>query len=110
MRLRIAEWRRPSEGAIAFRLWTATLYPVEIAVGQSFGEPQPIVRKPILIPVELSRAAEELQLSHQETIDLLEAYNSVVARRSTRSKGVVSVEDWKELHKALRNVLKKTYG
>ncbi len=41
MRLRIAEWRRPSERAIAFRLWTATLYPVEIAVGQSFGEPQP---------------------------------------------------------------------
>jgi hypothetical protein len=40
LRLRIAEWRRPSEGAIAFRLWTATLYPVEIAVGQSFGEPQ----------------------------------------------------------------------
>ena len=39
LRLRIAEWRRPSEGAIAFRLWTATLYPVEIAVGQSFGEP-----------------------------------------------------------------------
>ena len=40
LRLRIAEWRRPSEGAIAFRLWTATLYPVEIAVGQSLGKPQ----------------------------------------------------------------------
>ena len=26
LRLRIAEWRRPSEGAIAFRLWTASLY------------------------------------------------------------------------------------
>jgi hypothetical protein len=36
LRLRIAEWHRPSESAIAFRLWTATLYPVEIAVGQKF--------------------------------------------------------------------------
>jgi len=71
---------------------------------------EPIVRKPIVIPVELSRAAEELHLTHQEAIDLLEAYNSVVARRSTRLKGTVSVEDWKELHKAVRNVLKKTYG
>jgi len=42
LRLRIADWRRPFEGAIAFRLWTATLYPVEIAVGQSFGEPRHI--------------------------------------------------------------------
>jgi hypothetical protein len=45
LRLRIAEWRQPSEGAIAFRLWTATLYPpVEIAVGRSFGEPQGVWR------------------------------------------------------------------
>jgi hypothetical protein len=41
LRLRIAEWRRPSEGAIAFRLWTATLYPVEIASRQNFGEGHP---------------------------------------------------------------------
>ena len=40
LRLRITEWRRPSEGAIAFRLWTATLYPVEIAGAQNYGEPQ----------------------------------------------------------------------
>jgi len=52
LRLRIAEWRRPSERAIAFRLWTATLYPVEIAVGQSFGEPQ---------PPPLARSAHELR-------------------------------------------------
>lgn len=71
---------------------------------------EPIIRKPVVIPAELSRAAEELHLSHKETIDLLEAYNSVVARRSNRSKGTVSIEDWKELHRALRNVLRKTYG
>jgi hypothetical protein len=33
-------WRGSWEGAIAFRLWTATLYPVEIAGGQNFGEGQ----------------------------------------------------------------------
>ncbi len=31
---------RSWEGAIAFRLWTATLYPVEITGGQNFGEGQ----------------------------------------------------------------------
>lgn len=71
---------------------------------------EPIVRKSIEIPVELSRAAEQLHLTHKETMDLLEAYNSVVARRSTRSRGVVSVEDWKHLHQAIKTVLKKTYG
>jgi len=71
---------------------------------------EPIVRKSIEIPVELSRAAEELHLTHKETMDLLEAFNSVVARRSTRSKGTVSVEDWKSLHHAIKMVLKKTYG
>ncbi len=80
---------------------------MELSYEQPPGE-EPIVRQPILIPVELSRAAEELHLTPKEMMDLLEAYNSVVARRSTRSKGVVSVEDWKNLHKALKNVLKKT--
>lgn len=89
---------------IAQALGTTVQY---LATGE--GE-EPIMRKPIVIPLELSRAAEELQLSHQETLDLLGAYNSVVARRSKQSKGAPSVEDWKELHNALRNVLKKTYG
>jgi transcriptional regulator with XRE-family HTH domain len=89
---------------IAQALGTTVQY---LATGE--GE-EPTARRPIVIPVELSQAAEELHLSHQETIDLLGAYNSVVARRSKQSKGVASVEDWKELHNALKNVLKKTYG
>ena len=71
---------------------------------------EPITRKPVMIPRELSEAAEHLHLTYQETIDLLEAYNSVVARRSNRSKGTMSVDDWRELHKALKNVIKKVYG
>jgi len=71
---------------------------------------QPGERKPIMIPPELSQAAEEMHLSYPETIDLLEAYNSVVARRSNRSKGTMSAEDWKDLHAALKSVIRKVYG
>lgn len=71
---------------------------------------QPGKRKPVLIPHELSEAAEQLHLSYPETMDLLEAYNSVVARRSSRSKGTMSVEDWKRLREALKTVIRKVYG
>jgi len=33
-------WRLSCKSAIAFRLWTATLYSVEITGGQNFGERQ----------------------------------------------------------------------
>jgi len=39
---RVSESRRSSDGAIAFRLWTAMLYVIEIAGGQNFGEGQGI--------------------------------------------------------------------
>ncbi len=39
-RLPGVQWCLSCEGAIAFRWWTATLYPVEIADGQIFGEAQ----------------------------------------------------------------------
>lgn len=71
---------------------------------------QPSERKPIIIPHELSEAAEQLHLSYPQTLDLLEAFNSVVARRSNRLKGRMSVEDWKGLHAALKNVVRKVYG
>lgn len=63
------------------------------------GEP-----KPIVIPSELSVAAEELGLTFGETIELLEAHRSVVARRSTRTTRAFTVEDWKSLHKAIKRV------
>lgn len=67
-------------------------------------------RKPVVIPPELSQVAEELHLTYPETLDLLEAYNSVVARRSNRSKGTMSVKDWKDLHTALKSVIRRVYG
>ena len=73
--------------------------------GEQLGE-----RKPVVIPLELSQAAEELRLSYPETLDLLDAYKSVVARRSDRSKGTMSVKDWKELHAAVKSVIRRVYG
>jgi transcriptional regulator with XRE-family HTH domain len=66
-------------------------------------------RRPVVIPRELSKAAEELNLSYQETIEVLEAYNSVVARRSNR-KREFTADDWKELYRAIKHLLKKVYG
>lgn len=61
---------------------------------------------PVVIPHELSEAAGELNLSYAETLELLDAYTSVVARRSNKSKRFFSVEDWKNLHRAI----KKAFG
>ena len=64
------------------------------------------VQEPVVIPPELSRAAEELRLSYADTLELLDADRSIVARRSNRSLRNFTVEDWKKLHAAI----KKVYG
>jgi transcriptional regulator with XRE-family HTH domain len=61
-------------------------------------------RGPVVIPPELSRAAAELDLSYNVTLELLDAHDSVVARRSTRSRKEFSVEDWINLYKAIKKV------
>jgi transcriptional regulator with XRE-family HTH domain len=65
---------------------------------------EPGERAPVVIPPELSRAAEELDLSYAETLELLAAHNSIVARRSNRSQREFTVDDWKKLHKAIKGV------
>lgn len=61
-------------------------------------------REPITIPAELSEAAQRLNLSYGQTIDLLAAHQSVVARRSNKETKQLSVEDWISLHRALKEV------
>jgi transcriptional regulator with XRE-family HTH domain len=61
-------------------------------------------QEPVVIPPELSRAAEELQLSFAEIRELLDAHNSVVARRSNKSQKRLSTEEWKKLHAAIKKV------
>ncbi len=61
-------------------------------------------QEPIIIPPTLSEAAEKLKLSFSETLELLHAHNSVIARRSTKSQREFSVEDWKKFHDAIKGV------
>ncbi len=63
-----------------------------------------IVREAVVIPPSLSEAAEELQLSYSETLEILNAHNSVIARRGNKSIRDFSVEDWKAFHKAIKEV------
>jgi transcriptional regulator with XRE-family HTH domain len=62
------------------------------------------VQEPVVIPPELSRAAEELHLSYAETLELLDAHRSVLARRSNKSLRNFTVDDWKKLHGAIKKV------
>jgi hypothetical protein len=62
------------------------------------------VSEPIVIPPELSQAAEELDLSYSATIELLEAHRSVIARRNNRGLRKFGVEDWKKHHEAIKRV------
>lgn len=56
----------------------------------------------VVIPPELSQAAEELQLSYSETLDVINAYKSVVARRADKFRRDLTVEEWKKLHRAIK--------
>ena len=69
---------------------------------QGSSEQEDMGQKAVVIPAALSQAADELKLSYSETLDLLSAYNSVVARRSDKQPKEPSVEDWKKLNKAIK--------
>lgn len=60
--------------------------------------------KPVIVPPELSKAAEELNLSYSETLELLFAHNSVVAKRSNKAQRTLSVDDWKSFCHAIKEV------
>jgi transcriptional regulator with XRE-family HTH domain len=60
--------------------------------------------EPIRIPPELSRAAQELRLSYSDTLELLEAHRSVIARRSSEATRQFSADDWKQLYRAIKKV------
>src|SRR5687768_16941890 len=59
---------------------------------------------PVVIPPALSEAAHELRLTYAQTLELLTAHNSVVARRSLRSQKEFTSDDWIRFHKALKKV------
>lgn len=61
--------------------------------------------EPLSIPPELTEAARELNLSFADAEALLGMQRSVVARRSNEGIRKLTVEDWKEMHKALKKFL-----
>lgn len=61
-------------------------------------------RAAVQIPSELSMAAQEMNLTYAETLMLLDAHNSVVARRSLKTTKAPTKEDWKRLHAAIKSV------
>ncbi len=60
--------------------------------------------KPVQIPPELSIAAQQMNLSYSQTIALLDAHRSVVARRSNKTNKTFTTKDWIALHQAIRGV------
>jgi len=64
----------------------------------------PVSREPVVIPPGLSEAAHQLDLSYSETIELLNAHHSVVARRSSKDIKQFDVSDWIAFHKAIKEV------
>ena len=63
-----------------------------------------IEREPVVIPSALSEYAEKMNLTYSETRELLDAHNSVIARRSSRSTKEFTIDDWKKLHVAIKKV------
>jgi transcriptional regulator with XRE-family HTH domain len=63
-----------------------------------------LAQAPVVVPRELSEYAEAERLSYQETMELLSARNSVVARRSNQETKKLSVEDWRTLHRTLKGL------
>ncbi len=72
------------------------------------GTVEPMERtEKIEIPRELSEAAEQMNLSYSQTLTVLQAHNSIVARRSYKQVQRSSVQDWIELARAIAKVYDK---
>ena len=61
-------------------------------------------RAPVQIPRSLSEAAQQLGLSYAETLSLLDAHQAVIARRAAKSLREPSIDEWKSLWTAIRQV------
>ena len=55
----------------------------------------------IEIPTELSEVAQELGLSYQQTLALLQVDRTIIAYRSGKRRGRKNKEDWRSLYRDL---------
>lgn len=67
-------------------------------------EPETPLAAPDVIPRELAMFAQEEGLSYGQTVELLNAHNSVVARRSGAGRPALSVAEWRRLFAAIKDV------
>jgi transcriptional regulator with XRE-family HTH domain len=74
------------------------------------GEPAPDSYQPpvVEIPRELSELAEELGLSHRQTLALLDINQSILARRSAKGRRTMMKEDWERLYEGVRHFLEES--
>lgn len=61
--------------------------------------------KKIVIPQDLSQAAEDLKLSYSTTLDLLNTFNSAVARRGKTFHKELTVDGWKKFYEAIKEAI-----
>lgn len=61
-------------------------------------------KEPVVIPPELSEAAEKLNLSYAQTVELLDAHRSVIAKRSIKQSKPFNTGDWVALYRAIKQV------
>ena len=67
-------------------------------------------RQPVRIPPELSKLAEELELSYSVTLTLLEAHEAVVARRAAKQLRPPTVDEWRKFYTAIKDVYTDVQG
>jgi len=65
-----------------------------------------IENEQIIIPPDLSQAAEDMNLSYSDALDLLKTFNSAVARRSNKYRKSLTVDEWKKFYAAIKEVFK----
>ena len=67
---------------------------------------QSAITPAVVIPRELSTFAEESGLTHSQTVELLEAHNSVVATRSRKGTSTrpLSIDEWRKLFETIKDV------
>jgi transcriptional regulator with XRE-family HTH domain len=61
-------------------------------------------RSQVIVPDALSKVAAAEGWSYSEAIQVLEAYNTVVARRSSEQRREFDQAQWKRLYVAIKNV------
>jgi transcriptional regulator with XRE-family HTH domain len=72
--------------------------------GESPTADETLKSEPVVIPPALSEAALQLNLTYPQTVELLRAHHSVVARRSNKDIKQFNVSDWIALQKAIKEV------